>query len=372
MTKDQTERRVFGHPLQPPFIKEKITGCFKYQHVAGHMDKYLLWHQILLIQQLNCACDTTAKAAVHRAATTGYTSTPSQILPREDISIVIWGNKITNNVSQPVRFHASNELTQKLLTDTRKWPQEHFEEVDWEHLDLAMTSKFDMHKMWRSKQHTGFCGTRVQVGKYSGQEYPDKKCPTCGFRETAEHILTCPNEDSTRLLVETTEDLSTWLSQEHLTDLELAYYVPKYIMMRGNKPSASLGAMSPRMKALAISQDKIGWRNFMEGCISTHFYFIQHYHLALSGSYLNGSDWTKSLISKLLRITHLQWIYRNFTLHNKLCGYLHKKNLEDIRLTIEELANTAPEEVPEESKFLLEINFEDLTKSHIESNSPGL
>jgi hypothetical protein len=135
-------------------------------------------------------------------------------------------------------------------------------------------------------------------------------------------------------------------------------------MMRGDKPFASLGTMSPRMKALAISQDKIGWRNFMEGCISTHFYFIQHYHLALSGSYLNGSNWTKSLISKLLHITHLQWIYQNFTLHNKLCGYLHKKKLEDIRLTIKELVDTAPEEVPEESKFLLEINFGNLTKSH--------
>jgi hypothetical protein len=43
---------------------------------------------------------------------------------------------------------------------------------------LAMQSKKDMYKIWRSKQHTGFCGTRVQVGKYSGLECPDKKCPT--------------------------------------------------------------------------------------------------------------------------------------------------------------------------------------------------
>jgi hypothetical protein len=177
--------------------KNNFTGCFKYQHVAGHMDKYLLWHQLSLIQQLNCICNTTAKAAVHSALTTGYTSTPTQILPREDISKVIWGNKITSNVSQPVRFHASKELARKLLTDTKKWPQERFKEVDWEHLDLAMTSKSNMYKMWRSKQHTGFCGTRVQVGRYSGHECPDEKCPTCGCRETAEHILTCPNEDRT-------------------------------------------------------------------------------------------------------------------------------------------------------------------------------
>jgi hypothetical protein len=50
--------------------KNNFTGCFKYQHVSGHMDKYLLWHQLSLIQQLNCVCDTTAKGAVQRAITT--------------------------------------------------------------------------------------------------------------------------------------------------------------------------------------------------------------------------------------------------------------------------------------------------------------
>jgi hypothetical protein len=135
--------------------------------------------------------------------------------------------------------------------------------------------------------------------------------------------------------------------------------------MRGNKTFASLGTMSPRMRALARSQNKIGWRNFMEGCISTPFYFIQHYHLTLLGSYLNGADWTKSLISKLLLITHSQWIYRNFTLHDKLCGYLHNKTLENIHVTIKQLAEMSPDDIPEESRFLLEINFGYLTRSHL-------
>jgi hypothetical protein len=63
-----------------------------------------------------------------------------------------------------------------------------------------------------------------------------------------------------------TDDLSEWLNQDYLTHLELAYWIPKYILMRGDKPFASLGTMSPKMRALAISQDKIGWRNIMEGC----------------------------------------------------------------------------------------------------------
>ena len=344
-----------------------FTGRFKYQHVSGHMDKILSWHQLSIVQQLNCVCDTTAKNAVQRANMSGTFNSPTRLLPREDASVVIWGNKITNDVSQPICFHASKEIAKRILTEIMKWPKERFEEGDWEHLNLALSSKSDMYKLWRSKQHSGFCGTRIQVGRYSGLECPDERCPSCGSRESAAHILVCPNKDRTRLLTETTDELGDWLNQENLTDLELAYWIPKYILMRGDKPFAALGAMSPRMRALAVSQDKIGWWNFMEGCISTHFYFIQHYHLALSGSILNGADWTKILILKLLHITHSQWIYRNFALHDQRNGYLHNKSLDAVRAVIDELAETPLEEVPADSRFLLEINFGNLNRSHIEN-----
>ena len=167
-----------------------------------------------------------------------------------------------------------------------------------------MAFKSNMNTLWRSKQHTGFYRTRVQVGKYSGLKCLDEKCHNCGHREMAAHILICPHKDRMRLLADTTDKFSKWLTQDYLTYLELAYWIPKNILMRGDKPFASLGTMSPKMRALAASQDKIGWRNFMDGCIFTNFYFNQHYHLALSGIYLNSSDWTKSLISKLLHITH--------------------------------------------------------------------
>ena len=125
------------------------------------MNRYLLWHQLSLVQQLNCVCDTTTKGAVQRAITSGYISTPTQLLPQEDVVIVIWGSKITSDVSHPVQFHASKEIARCRLADTKKWPPDRFDEVDWKHLDLAMSSKNDMYKIWRSKQHTGFCGTRV-------------------------------------------------------------------------------------------------------------------------------------------------------------------------------------------------------------------
>jgi hypothetical protein len=126
--------------------------------------------------------------------------------------------------------------------------------------------------------------------------------------------------------------LGKWLERDIITDPELSYWIPKYILMRGNKPCTDLGAMSPRMKALAKSQDIIGYCNFMEGYISTHFYAIQNFHLAVSSSYLNGAGWAKQFISKLLHVSHSQLIFSNISLHDKINGCLHKKKSEEIML----------------------------------------
>ncbi len=44
----------------------------------------------------------------------------------------------------------------------------------------------------------------------------------------------------------------------------------------------------------------------------------------------------------------------------------HKKKAEEIALELESLAGLAPEDVPANSQFLLEINFSDLIKSNLE------
>jgi hypothetical protein len=148
---------------------------------------------------------------------------------------------------------------------------------------------------------------------------------------------------------------------------EIIYWVPKYLLMRDDKPFSQLGYMSEKMRVLAESQDKIGWKNFMEGYISTQFYNIQRFHLSMSSSYLNGSDWTKQFISKIIPIAHSQWIYHNISLHHKQQGYLRNKRLEDLLQEISELLELSPDKVPEGSRFLLKVNFTELTSSYLET-----
>jgi hypothetical protein len=162
--------------------KPLLNGAFQYVHVYGHIDQYLKWEQLMLMQQLNCVCNTLAKKSITTSIIHGYHDRQSQLLPKEDVALVIWVNKITGNLSPPLWFHASKEVARKYLTTCKKdkWSNKRFNMVDWEHLDLALKNKADMYKMWWFKQHSDFCGTRVQVGRYSGELLLNKQCPNCG------------------------------------------------------------------------------------------------------------------------------------------------------------------------------------------------
>jgi hypothetical protein len=195
----------------------------------------------------------------------------------------------------------------------------------------------------------------------------DKRCPNCRARETNAHVMRCPNKDRTCLLIKNVDKLEKWVEMDGRTDPELIYWIPNYILMRNNKPFSHMGHMSAKMPALAESQDKIGWRNFMEGYISCHFYNIQRFHLSMSSSYLNGSNWTKMSISKIIQMTHSQWIHQNISLHDKKHSYLRNKQLEDLLQDIAALSDISSKDIPDNCQFLLEFNFTELTAAHLET-----
>jgi hypothetical protein len=96
-------------------VRPLLNGTFHYVHVYGHMDRMLKWEQLTLTQQINCVCDTLAKRSLTTAISQGYYDRPIQMLPKEDVALVIWGNKITGDISPHLRFHANREVAWKYL-----------------------------------------------------------------------------------------------------------------------------------------------------------------------------------------------------------------------------------------------------------------
>jgi hypothetical protein len=111
----QIQPSAKGADIQRSFCATKQTyqGGFKYTHLYGHMDHHSSWLQLSLTQQLNCVCDILAKQAVTNAIMKGCHNSPTQILPREDVALIVWGDKIMGDVSSSLRFHASKSVARK-------------------------------------------------------------------------------------------------------------------------------------------------------------------------------------------------------------------------------------------------------------------
>ena len=339
--------------------------AINYFHVEGHMDRYLSDEELTLEQWMNKQCDILAKFAIDRWIRQGLPHPGLQLLPREDAAFIVDGIKVTGDIGEAIRFAEGMEEAREFFVGREKWSHEKFDEVDWKILNNTLNGKNKGFKIWLMKQHSGFCGTRVQVGYYSGEGDPDVKCPNCGEREDAAHLCCCPDEDRTRLICEYSDDLESWMHKGGKTHYEIAYWIPKWIKCRGVRRLQDMGTMTGEMKMLAKSQDLIGYRHFMEGRISKVFWEMQSRHLALSPGHLNGTEWTKHFITRVLKITQSQWIYRNVSFHDKQHGYAKTKRVEELNHSIRQLSTTDPRALPKDCKFLLERDDNDLSTESV-------
>ena len=183
------------------------------------------------------------------------------------------------------------------------------------------------------------------VAQYSRESKTDIRCPNCGKKETTAHLCACLNPNHSRLLWENVEELSNWLLDNHKTEPQLAQWIPAYILGRGKACFQELHFMSPEVTELSKSQDIIGWKNFMEGRISKHFEKIQEKFLKNSDSLLNGQDWVKQFLTRILRISHLQWVYRNITFHDNQGGVRKTREIKKMREEALHFAHTNPLEI---------------------------
>jgi len=199
--------------------------------------------------------------------------------------------------------------------------------------------------------------------RWFGEE--DSRCPSCLIEEEgAGHLCRCTNADRRKLLEDCTTDLLKWMSIGDNTHPDIIWWVERYIL--GGTGSHDI---PESIAALVASQELIGWRNFMEGRVSIHFHRLQFIHLVRSHSLIMASNWMKIFISKLLHITHSQWIFRNFMLHKKSQGLLRMKEKVAIQLHIEALSLCEKCELPEESRFLLEFDIGGLLRADVDTQS---
>ncbi len=98
----------------------------------------------------------------------------------------------------------------------------------------------------------------------------------------------------------------------------------------------------------------------MEGMICKEIWAIQKTYTALSGSRTSAEKWTGELITKLLEVTHCQWLYRNIQVHEKVSGTLATLRKEEIQKEIKEQQALGSDGLLDEDCQLGECNLGDL------------
>ena len=106
----------------------------------------------------------------------------------------------------------------------------------------------------------------------------DDLCPDCGIRETTDHLMRCPGHSRTLLLKEQIDELECWMAKNE-TDSDIAFWIPKFILMRNTRSLSSFPNLPPKLKAFAAHQYAIGGREFTEGCIAKSLFDVQEMNL---------------------------------------------------------------------------------------------
>lgn len=149
------------------------------------------------------------------------------------------------------------------------------------------------------------------------------------------------------------------------TDPELAYFICKFFQGRGERSMRSLGEMSVGMRKVAAGFDEIGWVDVLHGRAPLALREFQTAHCLTADCRLTGKDWMKAFITKVLQISHGQWMYQNCSLHNKVRGHLALQHQQEVLVEIARLASCRPEDILPESRFLLEVEVTGLERSPI-------
>ena len=126
---------------------------------------------------------------------------------------------------------------------------------------------------------------------------------------------------------------------------------------------SSFANLPEKFKLFAAEQYAIGWRGFTEGQISMALINAQRERLNAAGGRMNIKQWTKGFTTGLLHITQSQWIHHNSSLHQREHGYLDQQLKKKLAKDVVRYLDTDPREVPEESRYLLEIDPDEIMDS---------
>ena len=328
----------------------------KMYHVHGHLDELLDLSELSPAELANVECDYLASVSLSEALQEGRFI--ESIFPHEDIVVMVGGDKVTGALTPVITRTWGDEAAREHYHIKNIIHRDNFDLVYWDGLEKVMNSAPEMWSVWVTKQVSGFCGTNHMLRNF--QDGVVDQCPNCLCTpERATHIFNCRDPARSQIYEDSVDILITWLSSQQ-TDPALLSLISTYLRCRGDRTMTSLCSPGSRYFHFAVIQDKLGFRNFIEGRVPAILVGLRSDYIAQNGLRRHAGHWCNGLILRLLQIIHRQWTFRNGTVHYRGPDGMTMTQQRQLAQKCEDLLWTDPMTLLDDDRALLDIDFSTL------------
>lgn len=238
---------------------------------------------------------------------------------------------------------------------------ENFDMVDWLSVKKMLINKPQQYQMWLTKHVSGFCGTNSVMQKRKTRF--DSICPCCklpGIKEYSRHQLVCNDQRRLEQWEEDVNKLDKWL-YEYECKTNLHEIILEYVRERGRIPFGWDVNKEHELYPSIVTQNSIGWFNFMEGKMSKYIRKLQGTYLSYINSKISSERWMMLLIDQVIRFVHNQWTLCNEIVNTVMQDGLkvEEKVLLEQSIREELLCYNSNDVFPDE-KHLYDHTFEEI------------
>jgi hypothetical protein len=191
---------------------------------------------------------------------------------------------------------------------------ETFDYVDWSLVEQHITSLPPARRRWCTKHGSEQCGVGSTLKHWNYQQ--DDFCPRCGQPEDCTHVLTCTAKGADAVWDDNILPLLDTMEALHLPSSLVDAIAHRLCTWRASLPFRIDPSWNEALTSLIVSQDAIGWKNFLEGLPSTQWihYISSHYHSI--GIDRSPSHAVKKILKEAHSLAWSLWEHRNDILHH--------------------------------------------------------
>ena len=241
--------------------KKKCPITWHSRHVPGHQDDSKTATVLDRWATLNCEMDLNAKAHWQRHHTQPSTQ---RAIEGEPWQLELPDGKVCRDFRGTLHEHIFGPKARAYWEGkSNRFHDGNADDVDWEAAATGRKSMTQARRQWQTKHNTGFCA----VGKMMQQrkEQTTAKCPRCNTEvEDAEHVLKCTGSGATEKWQEQILELKKHLIKQD-TGQEVRKALLAGLQTYREGTDCAHPTTDPEVQQVIERQNKLGWRNLLEG-----------------------------------------------------------------------------------------------------------